>query len=202
MKVKYVLLLSLLFLLITTLSYAYHDDPQLNNATEQKRFNKTISAQGVTFFSIDNPHGSVTIRGVNGGDIEIRAIIKATAPSRRLAEEILDGKKMRDQVCLAVKQGTVDRFTKLAAFRKEDTLEFMESVLIRYLEEQKKKLEEQEKNIEIEDMPSEESKPDSKEQKSPRRRENDQFVSLIMDKLDRLTGICERMATVMDKKQD
>ncbi|MBU0994537.1 MAG: hypothetical protein KJ737_18745 [Proteobacteria bacterium] len=117
----------------------------------------------------------------------------AVVSSPKEAEDILDGKKMRDQVCLAVKQGTLERFSRLAAFRKEDTLEFIESVLMRYLEDQKKKQQENE------DPGNDEIEPESFMKDSIKRRSNDQLAPLLIDKIDRLTGICERMAMAMEK---
>lgn len=115
--------------------------------------------------------------------------IVVSSPSE--AEEVLDGKKMRDQVCLTVKQGTVDRFSRLASFRKEDTLEFIESVLMRYLDEQKKK----QRENELENNSTDHAK-EGPHSLAPmvKRRSNDQIIPLLMERMDRLTGICERMA--------
>jgi hypothetical protein len=110
------------------------------------------------------------------------------------AEEVLDGKKMRDQVCLTVKQGTVERFSRLASFRKEDTLEFIESVLMRYLDDQKKR------QGENEEIPLKEGLQEVSPvgELSSRRRLNDSLQPLVMEKIDRLTAICENIAANME----
>lgn len=98
------------------------------------------------------------------------------------AEEVLDGKTMQDQVCLAVKKGALERFSRLASFRKEDTLEFIESVLSSYLDEQKTSKPVIRDNV---------KEPKKRSGKTARRRGD--TIPLLLDKIEFLTEICQAM---------
>ena len=104
------------------------------------------------------------------------------------AEEVLDGKKMEDQVCLTVKKGALERFSRLASFRKEDTLEFIESVLSSYLEEQK----------EIQASMPEKNKDERKQIGKAARRKDDGTPHLL-EKIEYLTLLCQEMNQKIDK---